>query len=182
MHPLLYEINARCWLRDLSQARGQPITLGNVPDSEFARWEKLGFTHIWLMGVWTTGPRARAQALNDAGLRRAYDAALPGWTEADVTGSPYAIADYTVPAALGGDSGLQAFRQKLKAREFKLVLDFVPNHLGLDHPWVREQPDLFVQSSQQRPETFAQQTSAKVAFSDSASGTMVVESSSFSRA
>ena len=37
-HPLLYEINTRCWLRELSEAHGRPITLANVPDSEFAHY------------------------------------------------------------------------------------------------------------------------------------------------
>ena len=54
--PLLYEVNTRCWLNELSEGSGTPVTLANVPDAELARWQKLGFTHIWLMGVWTTGP------------------------------------------------------------------------------------------------------------------------------
>jgi len=135
-HPLLYEINTRCWLRSLSGQAGKPITLANVPDSEFERWRQLGFTHIWLMGVWTTGPRSRSVALNDANLRQQYDEILPGWREEDVPGSPYAIGAYEVPAALGGDAGLKIFRQKLNAGGLKLLADFVPNHTGLDHPWL----------------------------------------------
>ena len=42
------------------------------------------------------------------------------------------------------------------------MLDFVPNHVGLDHPWVRQRPDLFVQSPAEVPGTFAQQTRAGV--------------------
>src|SRR5947207_7358076 len=123
-HPLLYEINPRCWLRELSKQRGQPVTLADVPEAEFARWRALGFTHIWLMGVWTTGPRARAEALKHPELRRVYDEVLPNWTEADVAGSPYAIADYQVPEALGGETGLRNFREKLHAHGLKLLLDF----------------------------------------------------------
>jgi hypothetical protein len=154
---LLYEINTRCWLRALSDKSGAAVTLANVPDSVFAEWRALGFSHIWLMGVWTTGPRARAEALQPE-LRRAYDAVLPGWTEADVPGSPYAIADYRVPPALGGEDGLGAFREKLHRHGLKLLLDFVPNHLGVDHPWASGRPDLFVQSPGQGPGTFSQST------------------------
>ena len=157
-HPLLYEINTRCWLRELSQQRGEKVTLASVPDAEFARWRQLGFTHIWLMGVWTTGPRARAQALEHPQLRAAFDTILPGWREEDVGGSPYAIADYKVPRALGGEAGLKKFRQKLHAQGIKLILDFVSNHVGLDHPWISQRPELFVQSPMQVPETFAQET------------------------
>ena len=161
-HPLLYEINTRCWLRALSEKSGASITLADVPDSEFAGWQKRGFTHIWLMGVWTTGPCARGEALQHPDLRQAYDQVLPGWQEADVAGSPYAIGDYLVPPALGGEAGLVEFRRKLHQHGLKLVLDFVPNHVGLDHPWVRERPDLFVQSPGDTPGTFAQQTPAGV--------------------
>jgi hypothetical protein len=154
-HPLLYEINTRCWLPELSLREGFRVTLANVPESEFARWRELGFTHIWLMGVWSSGPLARADALSRAGLKKAYSAALPDWREADVVGSPYAIAEYKVPRSLGGDSGLSVFRDKLRAHGLKLVLDFVPNHVGLDHAWLRTQTDLFVQSPIQLPETFA---------------------------
>jgi hypothetical protein len=156
---MLYEINTRCWLRELSETAGEPITLANIPESEFSKWRRLGFTHIWLMGVWTGGPRARAQALNPE-LRVLYATILPDWQEQDVGGSPYAIAEYRVPAALGEEPGLTGFRKKLNAQGLKLILDFVPNHLGLDHRWINERPQLFVQSASEHPETFAQQTAA----------------------
>jgi hypothetical protein len=159
MHaPILYEINTRCWLRELSEKAAARVTLGNVPDSEFARWRELGFTHIWLMGVWTTGPRGLVEAVNETGLHQSYSEALPDWRKQDVGGSPYAIADYKVSRQLGGEAGLKKFRAKLHAHGLKLILDFVANHLGLDHPWVSEQPDLFVQSPIEVPGTFPQET------------------------
>jgi alpha amylase-like protein len=108
--------------------------------------------------VWTGGPRSREIALNIPELRKAYNEALPGWTDQDVGGSPYAIAAYQVDSVLGGEEGLAAFRRKLKAFGLKLMLDFVPNHLGLDHPWVRERPELFVHMPDPGPDTFAQKT------------------------
>src|SRR5215475_11170693 len=101
--PLLYEINTRCWLPELSKRCGSEITLGNIPESTFANWDKLGLSHIWLMGVWTSGARSRAEALGNPYLQRDYSAVLPDWSPADVSGSPYAIADYHVPPQLGGD-------------------------------------------------------------------------------
>lgn len=161
-HPILYELNTRCWLRELSDAASRAVSLASVPAAEFARWQRLGFTHIWLMGIWPTGPKSRAQALADPGLRHTYDQVLPGWREADVAGSPYAIADYKIPRALGGETGLKKFRARLHAHGLKLMLDFVPNHLGLDHAWLREQPDLFVQSPVEVPGTFAQETATGI--------------------
>ena len=157
-HPLLYQINTRCWLQDLSARHKRDVTLATVPEQEFAFWQKSGFTHIWLMGVWTTGARSRDIALNHPDLRREYDAVLPGWKAADVAGSPYSIADYVVPKLLGGDDALKVFRTKLNALGIKLILDFVPNHLGLDHAWVNTQPELFVQSAMLLDGTFEVKT------------------------
>ncbi|HLH56624.1 MAG TPA: alpha-amylase family glycosyl hydrolase [Verrucomicrobiae bacterium] len=162
--PLLYEINTRCWLRDLSETRGTAVTLGDIPESQFAAWQEAGFTHIWLMGVWTGGPLSREKALHAAGLERAYSEALPDWTEQDVGPSPYSIAAYRVSQTLGGEPALVEFRRKLRGYGMKLILDFVPNHVGLDHPWITEQPELLVQSSSPVPDTFMVQTHAGTRF------------------
>jgi glycosidase len=157
-YPLLYEINMRCWLRDLSRRAGQKITLNTVPDSEIEKLTQLGFTHVWLMGVWKTGPRARADAIRSPEHRNQYLQVLPDFTDDDVCGSPYAIMDYSVADLCGGDQELQGFRSRLNAAGIKLILDFVPNHFSLDHPWLFSEPDLFVHSPTAAPGTFEQQT------------------------
>src|SRR5262245_14839054 len=139
-HPLVYEINTRCWLRERAQRGGSPDGggLDSVRDSEFERWRDLGFTHIWLMGVWPTGPRSRAAALADPALRRSLSDASSDCKEEDFAGSPFAVADYTVAGELGGEPAIDKFRKRLQAHGLGLLLDFVPNHLGLDHSWVAE--------------------------------------------
>src|SRR5712691_2771261 len=153
-HPLLYEINTRCWLRELSQRHGEAITLANVPATEFQYWHRLGFTHIWLMGVWSTGPRSRAFSLRQTALLEECAALLSDLGEADIGGSPYAISGHGISRDLGGEAGLRIFRERLKAHQLKLILDFIPNHTGLDHPWLEKRPDLFVQSPARQPATF----------------------------
>ncbi len=150
----LYEINTRSWLRELSDKHGTPISLAEVPDEEVRQWKQLGFSHIWLMGVWTVGPQTRAHALRQPALIQQCRELWPDWSETDISGSPYAIGSYEVSRCLGGRKGLAAFRKKLHDHGLKLILDYVPNHLGLDHHWLREQPHLFVQSSTPRPGTF----------------------------
>ncbi|MBK9137822.1 MAG: alpha-amylase [Verrucomicrobia bacterium] len=155
-HPLIYEINARCWLGELSEARGEPVDLAHVPEGEFLRWMRMGFTHVWLMGVWEVGPRARAEARGSRELQREGRTLLAGFQSADLAGSPYAIAGYRVAPAFGGDDALRRFRQELNRHGLRLVLDFVPNHLGLDHPWVQAHPDWFVHARSPLPGTFRQ--------------------------
>ena len=136
-HPLVYEINARCWLRELSDQLGRPVTLDSVPPEQLDSLADLGFTHVWLMGLWPTGTRCRRHALESPALREIFHQALPDWNPTDVAGSPFAPSGYGVPTACGGESGLQAFRQALHQRGLALLLDFIPNHVGLDHPALR---------------------------------------------
>lgn len=137
---LLYEINTRCWLADLSSRAGRRLTLADVPDSEFDFWQQCGFTHIWLMGVWSLGARGRAHS------KRVFAHRGAEFGNCDLAGSPYAIAAYTVSRKLGGERALATFRRRLNERGLKLVLDFVPNHTALDHPWVQTHPEYFITS------------------------------------
>jgi len=152
--PLVYEINTRCWLSSLSETAGRELTLAEVPEAQFEFWRDLGFTHIWLMGVWSTGPRGRAHSLQLPELRQGDSACV----EDDIGGSPYAVAAYEVSPALGGNGALEHFRRRLNVFGLKLLLDFIPNHLGRDHSWVAQRPGLFVQSRIRQPDTFSRKT------------------------
>jgi hypothetical protein len=145
--PQLYEINTWPWLDRLSGAHGRQITLGTVPDSEWDRLRSLGFDVIYLMGVWKRSPRGRYIARTLTDWFRDYDAALPGWTPQDVVGSPYSVGAYEPDAHVGTFAELADVQRKLHARGMRLVLDFVPNHTGQDHPWVSEHPEYYIQGS-----------------------------------
>ncbi len=152
--PLVLEINTRCWLRELSENANRAITLATVPNAEFSAWKNFGLTHVWLMGVWTTGPKTREAARTRPDLRALSTEAFGASGVEHLGSSPYAIADYTAANFTGGVDALAQFRAKLRQHGIALILDFVPNHVGLDHPWIEARPELFVQSSHERPETF----------------------------
>jgi hypothetical protein len=152
--PLVYEVNARCWLREVSQRAGTKVRLGAVPDAELEPWLDGRFTHLWLMGVWEAGPRSRAEAVGNPDLIRRARAALPDFRDQDLGGSPYAIAGYHVARELGGEAGLAAFRRQLRQRGLQLILDFIPNHVGLDHPWATTAPERFVCAAPGTPGAF----------------------------
>jgi glycosidase len=154
LNPLLFEINTRCWLRAWSSRLGKAVTLGSVPETEIAAWKERGFTHIWLMGVWAAGPKTHELARACPSLRALSNRAFGLGGEDRLVSSPYAVADYAVDESLGGAAALSQFRARLHQHEMGLVLDFIPNHVGLDHPWLIEKNGLFVRSAAQKAETF----------------------------
>jgi len=146
-HPVLYEINTCAWLSDLSRQSHRPVTLSTVPETELRRLARYGFDGLWLMGVWQRSAEGRRIARAHPQLQEAYRHALPDYVPADLVGSPYAILRYQVDSSLGSDAELDSLRQRLAGHGLRLILDFVPNHLAIDHPWVRLHPDYLVRGS-----------------------------------
>lgn len=142
--PHLYEANARILLSRVSEKYGRGLSLAGIPEEEWQILSRRGFDLVWLMGVWQRSRGAREQALLDANLRTRYDEVLPGWTDEDVAGSPYAIYAYAIDPSLGQEGDLIGLKTMLNRHGLGLVLDFVPNHVALDHPWISGHPDRFV--------------------------------------
>ena len=147
-YPSLYQLNTRVHLTALGRQLGRPATLDDIPDAELDRLAGLGFDWVWLLSVWSTGEASRAVSLADADLRRSLEAALPDLTDDDIGGSGFAITGYVVSPALGGDAALARLRARMAARGLRLMLDFVPNHMALDHPWTVTNPDRFVRGTE----------------------------------
>jgi hypothetical protein len=147
-YPSLYQVNTRVLLTELSRALSRPATLDDVPDAELDRWAGMGFDWIWLLSVWQTGPAAQRISRSNAGWRHEFEETLPDLCEDDIAGSGFAIRGYTVHPELGGDAALARLRGRLQKRGLRLMLDFVPNHMAPDHPWVDQHPDYFVHASE----------------------------------
>ena len=147
-YPSLYQINTRVWLTELSQTLGRRATLDDVPDDELDRLAALKVDWIWLLSVWRTGSAAQDVSRTNPEWRHEFQETLPDLREEDIAGSGFAITGYTVHPNLGGDAALARIRQRLLSRGLRLMLDFVPNHVAPDHPWVEEHPEYFVAGSE----------------------------------
>ena len=149
-HPVLYEVNTRVLLHELSQESGDAMTLADIPDRIVDEWCALGIDAVWLMGVWTTGALGRQLALDTPGLHEEYRRSLPDVTADDILGSPYAVQEYRVAPALGGGKALRALRTRLAKKGIGLILDYVSNHTARDHAWVKQHPEYYVHSDPAR--------------------------------
>ncbi len=143
-YPTLLEVNARVWLNGLSREAGRRLSLADIDDAILDGIAGQGFDWVWLLGVWRTGPAGRAISRSHPGWRSDFEVALPDLTDVDICGSCFAVVGYEVDAALGGDAALASFRSRLAQRGVRLMLDFVPNHTALDHPWVAAHPDYYI--------------------------------------
>lgn len=103
-----------------------------------------GFDWIWFLSVWQTGPAGQRISRAIPEWRREFEQTASGLREDDIAGSGFAITAYTVSPALGGDAALARLRERLRTRGLRLMLDFVPNHTALDHPWVADHPEYYL--------------------------------------
>lgn len=158
MHPTIYEINAWLLLEELSKKHQRAVNFGTVPEEEWDSIASYGFDAVWFMGVWERSPAGIKVSMQNKGLIDDFHRALPDFVAEDNVGSPYCVRRYVVDNHLGGPAGLAIARKALSKRGIRLILDFVPNHVAPDHPWVNNHPEYFIQGDSEDvkhdPESF----------------------------
>ena len=140
-HPLLYQVNTRILLAELARRLGRAATLDDLPDALLDELRERGFHWLWPLGMWRTGEAGVAVSRRDPRLRAGLLEQLPDLSESDITGSPFAIRAYEARSEWGGPAALARLRARLARRDLRLLLDFVPNHIAPDHPWIDEHPE-----------------------------------------
>jgi len=147
-YPSLYQINTRVWMTELARNLGRPARLADIPDAELDRIARMGFDWVWFLSVWQTGRAGQRVSRSNPEWRREFQETLPDLREEDIAGSGFAITGYVVSESLGGDAALARLRERLRQRGLRLMLDFVPNHTGLDHPWVEQHPEYYLRGAE----------------------------------
>ncbi len=127
---------------------GRQATLDDISDKELDRLAEMGFDYIWLLSVWSTGDAAQKISRENKEWLAEFQATLSDLTEDDIYGSGFAIRGYTVHEKIGGNEALKRLRERLRMRNLKLILDFVPNHMAPDHTWVEEHPEYFISGTE----------------------------------
>jgi Alpha amylase, catalytic domain len=149
-NPSLYQIDTRAWLRDLSRNLGRQVTLDDFPDKEIDLLAARGFDWVWFLGVWQTGSAGRKVSSEQPDWQAEFRQVLPDLHQEDISGSPFSITDYIVHSDFGGNPALERLRKRIHQRGIRLLLDFVPNHTALDHPWVQAHPEFYVKGTEEQ--------------------------------
>ena len=123
--------NTFVWLDQLSEEYGRRINhLDEIPDEALEKLARWGFTGLWLIGVWERS-RASAHIKQQMG-------------NPEALASAYSLYDYRIADELGGEAAYQGLKDKAWRYGIRLASDMVPNHMGIDSPWVVEHPDWFL--------------------------------------
>ena len=119
------------WLDQLARAWRRPVSrLDEIPNEELDRLASFGITALWLIGLWE-----RSRASREIKQRSG---------NPDAAASAYSLHDYVIAGDLGGEDAWRHLRDRAAARGIRLASDMVPNHMGIDSPWVIEHPEWFL--------------------------------------
>ncbi len=119
------------WLEQLSKKYGRHIhRLDHIPDEELHLLSARGITGLWLIGLWERS--VASQTIKR--LRGHHDAVA----------SAYSLKSYDIAEDLGGWAAYDHLKHAAARAGLRLASDMVPNHMGIDSPWVIDHPDWFI--------------------------------------
>jgi alpha-amylase len=110
---VIYEVNIRQYSKEGTI---------NAFSEHIPRLKELGVDIIWLMPVFPISETKRKGTL----------------------GSYYAVSDFRkVNPEFGTLDDLKNLVEKIHAYKMKVIFDWVPNHTGWDHTWIKSNPDFY---------------------------------------
>ena len=118
----------------MSYELGRRATLDDIPEIALRQLKELGFHWLWFLSVWCTGALGRKISRENPEWRHDFETTLSDLHEEDIACSGLANTGYHVQPDLGGDEGMKRLRSRIINHGLKLILDFVPNQMGPDHP------------------------------------------------
>ncbi len=128
----IYEVNTRQYT---------PEGTFNAFAAHLDRLKEMGVQTVWFMPINPISKKDRKGTL----------------------GSYYAVADYTgINPEYGTLDDWKALVKKIHEKEMKVIIDWVPNHTGADHPWLKTHPDFFVKDSTGQAATMFDWTDTRV--------------------
>lgn len=128
----IYEVNTRQYTKEGTF---------NAFATHLDRLKEMGVQTIWFMPINPISKKDRKGTL----------------------GSYYAVADYTgINPEYGSLDDWKSLVKKIHEKDMKVLIDWVPNHTGADHPWLKTHPDFFIKDSTGQAATMFDWTDTRV--------------------
>jgi len=106
--------------------------------------KKLGVKIIWLMPIF---PISETKRKATGGVDSKFASEFPKEEQSKYLGSYYAVSDFT---KINPEFGtIDDFRKLIKTAHengIYVILDWVPNHTGWDHTWLKTNPDFYTKN------------------------------------
>lgn len=104
----------------------------------------LGVKVIWLMPVF---PISETKRKATGGPDSKFASEFPKEEQAKYLGSYYAVTDFTkINPEFGTKEDFRELIEVAHANGIYVILDWVPNHTGWDHEWLKTNPDYYTQN------------------------------------
>ncbi len=128
---VLLSKNVYVWLHQLSRKYSRDITtLDQIPMQEFEEINSFGITGLWLVGIWERSPASHR-------IKQLYG-------RDHLISSAYSINGYEIDARLGSGQALDIMENNAARAGIHIACDMIPNHTGLDSPWVLDHSDWYI--------------------------------------
>lgn len=138
-------INTRLLIDEVSRLEQRPVKIDEISE-EFWSEKLKDYDIAWFMGIYKPGEMSKKHAIN---YEWQYRHAIPDLKpENDISGSPYSIADYSPnPLIAEGWETWNNLAEIVNNFDKKVLIDFVPNHVGIDHEWALSHPEYFIRGT-----------------------------------
>ncbi|MVO09014.1 alpha-amylase [Flavobacterium sp. TP390] len=116
----------------------------NAFTKDIPQLKELGVKIIWLMPIF---PISETKRKATGGENSKFASEMPEAEQAKYLGSYYAVSDFKkVNPEFGTIEDLRNLVTTAHENGMYVILDWVPNHTGWDHVWIKEHPEFYTQN------------------------------------
>lgn len=133
---VIYEVNIRQY---------SPEGSFNAFTKDIPQLKELGIKIIWVMPIF---PISQTKRKATGGDNSKFASEMPAAEQSKYLGSYYAVSDFSKVNPEFGT--LEDFRNLVKTAHengIYVILDWVPNHTGWDHVWIKQHPEFYTQNA-----------------------------------
>lgn len=144
IEPFTSEITENAIIYEANIRQYSPEGTFNAFTKDIPQLKELGVKIIWVMPIF---PISQTKRKATGGDDSKFASEMPQAEQSKYLGSYYAISDFK---KINPEFGtIEDFRKMVKTAHengIYVILDWVPNHTGWDHIWIKEHPEFYTQN------------------------------------